>query len=137
MIQLNIIGKGFLHTKKDGGIGFKADNQLYRFADISLGRSSEFTIPDDRHNRVLLDLAGDPAQYGEAMRTRHDCQMIHGGGAVMGSLSVTGWQPGEFSCVFRIGDYKWINDLQGVKLADLPWQRNPSCVWDLCHRANS
>ena len=130
MIQLNIIGKGFLHIKKDGGIGFKADNQLYRFADISLGRSSEFTIPDDRHNRVLLDLAGDPAQYGEAMRTRHDCQMIHGGGAVMGSLSVTGWQPGEFSCVFRIGDYKWINDLQGVKLADLPWQRNPSCVWE-------
>lgn len=129
MIQLNIIGKGFLHIKKDGGIGFKADNQLYRFADISLGRSSEFTIPDDRHNRVLLDLAGDPAQYGEAMRTRHDCQLIHGGGAVMGSLSVTGWQPGEFSCVFRIGDFKWINDLQGVKLTDLTWQSNPTCVW--------
>ena len=129
MIQLNIIGKGFLHIKKDGGIGFKADNQLYRFADISLGRSSEFTIPDDRHNRVLLDLAGDPAQYGEAMRTRHDCQLIHGGGAVMGSLSVTGWQPGEFSCVFRIGDFKWINDLQGVKLSDLTWQSNPTCVW--------
>lgn len=135
MIQLNIIGKGFLHTKKDGGIGFKADNQLYRFADISLGRSSEFTIPDDRHNRVLLDLAGDPAQYGEAMRTRHDCQMIHGGGAVMGSLSVTGWQPGEFSCVFRIGDFKWINDLQGVKLADLPWKSNPFCGWDSTVRA--
>lgn len=129
MIQLNIIGKGFLHIKKESGIGFKADNQLYRFADISLGRSSEFTIPDDRHNRVLLDLAGDPAQYGEAMRTRHECQMIHGGGAVMGSLSVTGWQPGEFSCVFRIGDYKWINDLQGVKLSKLPWQSNPYCVW--------
>ena len=129
MIQLNIIGKGFLHTKKDGGIGFKADNQLYRFADISLGRSSEFTIPDDRHNRVLLDLAGDPAQYGDAMRTRHECQLIHGGGAVTGSLSVTGWQPGEFSCVFRIGDFKWIDDLQGVKLADLPWQSNPTCVW--------
>ena len=135
MIQLNIIGKGFLHTKKDGGIGFKADNQLYRFADISLGRSSEFTIPDDRHNRVLLDLAGDPAQYGEAMRTRHECQLIHGGGAVMGSLSVTGWQPGEFSCVFRIGDFKWINDLQGVKLADLPWQSNPFCGWDSTVRA--
>ena len=135
MIQLNIIGKGFLHTKKDGGIGFKADNQLYRFADISLGRSSEFTIPDDRHNRVLLDLAGDPAQYGEAMRTRHECQLIHGGGAVMGSLSVTGWQPGEFSCVFRIGDFKWIDDLQGVKLADLPWQSNPLCGWDSTVRA--
>ena len=129
MIQLNIIGKGFLHIKKESGIGFKADNQLYRFADISLGRSSEFTIPDDRHNRVLLDLAGDPAQYGESMRTRHECQLIHGGGAVMGSLSVTGWQPGEFSCVFRIGDFKWIDDLQGVKLADLPWQSNPTCVW--------
>lgn len=129
MIQLNIIGKGFLHIKKESGIGFKADNQLYRFADISLGRSSEFTIPDDRHNRVMLDLAGDPAQYGEAMRTRHDCQLIHGGGAVMGSLSVTGWQPGEFSCVFRVGDYKWINDLQGVKLSDLTWQSNPTCVW--------
>jgi hypothetical protein len=135
MIQLNIIGKGFLHTKKDGGIGFKADNQLYRFADISLGRSSEFTIPDDRHNRVLLDLAGDPAQYGDAMRTRHECQLIHGGGAVMGSLSVTGWQPGEFSCVFRIGDFKWIDDLQGVKLADLPWQSNPLCGWDSTVRA--
>lgn len=135
MIQLNIIGKGFLHTKKDGGIGFKADNQLYRFADISLGRSSEFTIPDDRNNRVLLDLAGDPAQYGEAMRTRHECQLIHGGGAVMGSLSVTGWQPGEFSCVFRIGDFKWIDDLQGVKLADLPWQSNPLCGWDSTVRA--
>ena len=129
MIQLNIIGKGFLHTKKDGGIGFKADNQLYRFADISIGRSSEFTIPDDRHNRVLLDLAGDPAQYGDSMRTRHECQLIHGGGAVMGSLSVTGWQPGEFSCVFSIGDFKWIDDLQGVKLADLTWQSNPTCVW--------
>lgn len=135
MIQLNIIGKGFLHTKKDGGIGFKADNQLYRFADISLGRSSEFTIPDDRHNRVLLDLAGDPALYGEAMRTRHDCQLIHGGGAVMGSLSVTGWQPGEFSCVFRIGDFKWIDNLQGVKLADLPWQSNPLCGWNSTVRA--
>lgn len=135
MIQLNIIGKGFLHTKKDGGIGFKADNQLYRFADISLGRSSGFTVPDDRHNRVLLDLAGDHAQYGEAMRTRHDCQLIHGGGAVMGSLSVTGWQPGEFSCVFRIGDFKWIDDLQGVKLEDLPWQSNPLCGWDSTVRA--
>ena len=31
MIQINIIGKGYLHLRKDTEFGLKKENHLYRF----------------------------------------------------------------------------------------------------------
>ena len=130
MIQFNIIGKGYLHLEKGGGLGFKAENQCFRFCDISLGRSSEFNAVDDEYNRTLLDLGGDPAMYGGMLRRRWPCQLQYDGGQVMGTLAVTGWSKGAFSCVFYMDDADWIRKIQETKMADLPVGSSYYLTWD-------
>ena len=56
MIRFNIIGTGFLDFTDEGGISFKTENQFFRFSDISLGRSVEFSVPatDREHPKKSL-----------------------------------------------------------------------------------
>lgn len=129
MIQFNIIGKGYLHLEKEGGLGFKNENQCFRFCDISLGRSSEFSAVDDEHNRTRLDLGGDPAMYGGMMRKRLPCQLQYDGGSIMGTLAVTGWSKGAFSCVFYMDDTEWLRMIQDTKMADLPVGSSYYTTW--------
>ena len=117
MIRFNIIGTGFVDMQ-EGALSFTTENQWFRFCDISLGRSVEFSIPANDTNRRLLGYGEDPAWYGDMLRRSLDCQMVYDGGVVDGTLNVTGYAGDSFRCVFLIENAGWLNDLQGRKLAD-------------------
>lgn len=116
MITFNLIGKGFLHMEDNPS--FKTENQQFRFADISIGRTVEFSIPATKSNRRLLGFSDEPGEVGEDMRVRLTAQMVYDGGVIPGTFAVTGYSSDEFSCVFYMGGAAWIDDLQDKKLKD-------------------
>lgn len=125
MIRINIIGTGFLDMPDGGGISFKRENHYFRFCDISLARSVEFTIPATRHNRTLLGYGDDPAFYGDMLRDKHPVQIVHDIGVLRGTLSVTGYEGDAFKCVVLLGEMPWLSIIQDKKLSDLltSWQK--------------
>lgn len=118
MTRFNIIGRGFLDIETGNAAGFKKTNPWFCFCDVQLGRSVEFTVPGTTHNRTLLGFGDDPSEYGEQLRTRHECQLVYDGGQVMGTLAVTAWSGDAFSCVFLVGGSSWIDRLQDMPLSD-------------------
>ena len=118
MTRFNIIGRGFLDIEAGNVAGFTKTNPWFRFADVELGRSVEFSVPATTHNRIVLGFGDDPSEYGEQLRTRHTCQLIYDGGQVMGTMTVTAYAGGAFSCVFLIGGASWIDRLQKMKLSE-------------------
>lgn len=120
MIKFNIIGHGFLDMGDTTGVAFKASNPFYRFCDISLVRSTEFSVPATAYNRNLLQFGEDPAEDGEMMRRTFPAQMIYDGGVSDGILAVNGYASEAFSCVFTIGGTEWIENINGKKLKDIP-----------------
>lgn len=129
MIRFNIIGTGFLDLEDTGGIAFKTENQHFRFADISLGRSVEFSVPATDRNRMLLGFAEDPAESGDMLRVVHGAQMVYDGGEKMGSLSVTAYEGNAFKCVFSIGNAEWLERLQDLKLSDTGFDWPKGVSW--------
>lgn len=130
MIRFNVIDVGFLDLAEGTSIGFKQENQHFRFADISLGRSVQFSIPATDRNRLLLGFGDDPALFGGALRTSFPCQMVYDGGEAMGTLNVTGFSSDSFSCVFYIGGSSWVDKLQKLKLSDCVTTLNTPVLWD-------
>ena len=129
MIRFNIIGTGFLDLQEGSGIAFKTENQQFRFADISLGRSVEFTVPATDYNRQMLGFAEDPAETGVMVRRSHSCQMVYDGGAMLGTLEIHGYENKAFKCLFLMNNATWINDLQNKKLADCPQFWTKGVLW--------
>lgn len=129
MVAFNIIGHGFLDVSDPSGVAFKADNPFYRFADISLGRSTEFSVPGTDRNREMMGFGEDPAEYGEMLRRRFPSQMVYDGGAVDGTIVVTAFEGDAFKCVFMIGTAGWIDTFQKTKLQDIPMLNPASIVW--------
>lgn len=130
MTQFNIIGKGFLDVNDPTDISFKSKNPWFCFAEIELGRSTEFTIPATNKNKMLLGFGDDPSEYGDALRSKHECQMVFDGGVKDGTLTVTAYSGDAFRCVYYMDNASWIDRLQGMKLADVPIG-DQSVVWDL------
>lgn len=130
MTRFNIIGKGFIELEDNGGIALKTENQQFRFAEISMGRSVQFAIPATDANRSLLGFAEDPAETGEACRRIFDAQMIYDGGVRNGALAVTAYTGEAFACVFYMDGASWIEALQKKRLADCVCTL-PSVVWGL------
>lgn len=128
MIRFNIIGTGFVDMQ-EGALSFTTENQWFRFCDISLGRSVEFSIPANDTNRRLLGYGEDPAEYGDMLRRSLECQMVYDGGVVDGTLNVTGYAGDSFRCVFLLDNAAWINELQGRKLADCVTSFNKGVLW--------
>lgn len=128
MIRFNVIGIGFLDIEEGQSIGFKVQNQHFRFADISLGRSVQFSIPATDRNRLLLGFGDDPADYGTALRRNLGCQMVYDGGAVKGILQVTSFDGDAFKCVFYIGGLSWVDRLNEMSMKDVP-DMTGSVVW--------
>lgn len=129
MIRINIIGTGFLDIEEGVALGFKKDNQQFRFCEIGLGRSVEFSVPDTQRNRGLLGFSDDPAQSGEIMRRSVPCQVIHDGGAFNGTLNVTGFEGNAFRCAVIIGNATWINELQSLKVSDMATSWDKGIIW--------
>lgn len=129
MVKFNIIGHGLLDTGDPTGVAFKASNPFYRFCDISLGRSTEFSVPATAYNRQLLQFGEDPAEYGEMMRRTFPAQMVYDGGVSDGILTVTGYASEAFSCVFTIGGTEWIENFNGKKLKDIPLLSPVTIPW--------
>lgn len=128
MIRFNVIGIGFLDIDEGQSIGFKVQNQHFRFADISLGRSVQFSIPATDRNRILLGFADDPADYGSALRRNFDCQMVYDGGEVKGKLQVVSLDGDAFKCVFYIGGLSWVDRLNEMSMMEVP-DMTGSVVW--------
>lgn len=128
-MQYNIIGKGFLDMADPVDISFKAKNQWFCFSEIELGRSTEFTIPATNKNKRILGFGDDPSEYGDALRSKHECQMVYDGGVKDGTLTVMSYSGDSFRCVYYIDNASWIDALQGMKLADVPIGDH-SIVWD-------
>ena len=127
MIQFNIIGKGVLEMD-GGGLSFKQSNSFWRFAEVSFGRSVEFSVHGSRHNRALLNYGDDADEFGEMLRATYPCQMIAGAETVFGTISVTAYDGDEFKCCFYIGNTEKLEALKNRNLSDiaidcdpLPW----------------
>lgn len=129
MVKFNVIGTGFLDVSDPSGVAFKADNPFYRFCDISLGRSTEFSVPATDRNRKMLGFAEDPVEYGEMLRRRYKAQMVYDGGVVDGTIAVTAYEGNAFKCVFTLGNAGWIDDFQKKKLKDIPMLKPASITW--------
>lgn len=129
MIRINIIGTGFIDMPEGGGISFKRENHYFRFCDISLARSVEFTIPATRHNRTLLGYGDDPAFYGDMLRDKHPVQIVHDIGVLRGTLSVTGYEGDAFKCVILLGEMPWLSIIQDKKLSDLVTSWQKGIIW--------
>ena len=129
MIRFNIIGKGFLDFENEGGLAFKRLNPFFRFADVELGRSVEFSVPRTDRNRYMLDFGENPAEYGGALRVLHDCQMIYDGGAKMGALSVVSYENNAFKCVFYVDSSEWLDRLQNLNIRDMVTSFTSGVVW--------
>ena len=129
MIRFNIIGTGFLDFEEGGNLGFKAENQYFRFADVSISRSVEFAIPATDRNRAMLDFGEDATTAGTMLRKVLPCQMVYDGGEKMGTLSVTAYDGEHFSCVFYIGASEWLDRLQGLKLSDCVSSWTKGVLW--------
>ena len=118
MVRFNIIGHGFLDVADPSGVSFKAQNQHFRFAEITLGRSTEFSVPATDHNRTMLGFGEDPAETGEMLRKVWPAQMAYDCDVVNGTIAVTGFAAEAFTCVFTIGNADWIDALQNRKLSE-------------------
>lgn len=130
MIRINIIGLGFVDMAEGSQPSFKRDNQQFRFCDISLGRSVEFSIPATQRNRQLLGFTDDPSQYGAVMRTNAPCQVVYDGGAFTGTIAVTAYEGGAFKCSMILGNAPWIDELQSLKVSDMVTSWNKGIYWD-------
>ena len=117
MIRFNVVGFGFLNMEA-GAVSLKAENQQYRFCDVSLGRTTEFSVPADTHNRTVLGFPESPAEYGEAMRRTYPAEMVYDGGKADGLLEVRAWDGGSFRCVFYFGASKTLESMLGRQLSD-------------------
>lgn len=118
MVRFNIIGHGFIDVPDPSGVSFKLQNQHFRFADISLGRTTEFSVPSTESNRELLEFGDNPAENGDMMRKVFPAQMVYDGGVVNGTIAVTGYSSEAFTCVFTIGNAEWIDAVQNRKLSE-------------------
>lgn len=126
MIRFNVIGKGFIEMA-DGGVGVTRKSPWWRFADVMLSRSVEFTVPATDANRALFGYGEDPAEAAMEMRTTQRCQMIYDGGVVNGEIVVTAYDGNGFSCVFYAMP-EWVKALQGKKLSECVCTLN-DVVW--------
>lgn len=131
MIRFNIVGTGFLDST--GGVSFRSRSQWFRFADIQLGRTTEFSVPANAYNRELLGYADVPEDTGEAMRRTYDCQMVYDGGMADGLLEVRSVSSGAFRCVFYFGMTKTLESLLGLPLSKcvttlggVQWDKTPT-----------
>lgn len=129
MVRFNIIGYGFLNVADPSGVAFKAENPFFRFADISLGRSTEFSVPATDHNRQMLGFSEEPAETGEMLRRVFPAQMVYDGGVVNGTIAVTGFASEAFTCVFTVGNADWIDALQNRKLSDCISSFDKGVTW--------
>ena len=129
MVRFNIIGHGFLDVSDPSGVSFKSQNQHYRFAEISLGRSTEFSVPATDHNRTMLDFGEDPAETGYMLRKVWPAQMVYDCDVVNGTISVTGFSSEAFTCVFTIGNSEWIDAIQNRKLSECVSSWNKGVLW--------
>ena len=118
MVRFNIIGHGFLDISDPSGVSFKAQNQYFRFAEISLGRSTEFSVPATDHNRTMLDFGEDHAETGDMLRKVWPAQMVYDCDVVNGTIAVTGFSSDAFTCIFTIGNADWIDAVQNRKLSE-------------------
>lgn len=130
MVRFNIIGHGFLEMADPTGVAFKTENHQFRFCDVSLGRSVEFSVPATDGNREMLGYGEDPAETGDMLRRNYPCQLVYDGGMKMGTIAVTGYESNAFKCVFTIGNAEWIETLQNKKLSECIVTESKGVVWD-------
>lgn len=130
MVKFNIIGIGFLDVSDPSGVAFKTDNHLYRFSDISLSRSTEFSVPATERNRKLLQFGEDPAENGIMLRRNFKAQMVYDGGCVNGTLAVTSYDGGAFKCVFEMHYNERLEQMMGKKLANMALDHDVMIGWD-------
>jgi hypothetical protein len=130
MVRFNIIGHGFLEMADSTGVAFKTENHQFRFCDVSLGRSVEFSVPATDGNREMLGYGEDPAETGDMLRRNYPCQLVYDGGMKMGTIAVTGYEGNAFKCVFTIGNAEWIETLQNKKLSECVVTEGKGVVWD-------
>ena len=130
MMRINIIGTGFVDMADGGGLSFKRQNPQFRFCDVSLGRSVEFSIPATSKNRMMLGFGDDPAQYGTMLRKSLPCQVVYDGGQFTATLNVTGFEGNAFKCALILDNAEWINAIQDRKLSDCVSSWMKGVVWD-------
>lgn len=129
MIRFNILNYGFLDMDEKVSLAFKSENPFFRFADVSLARSVEFSVPATIHNQTLLDFGDDASFPGVMLRNNYPCQMDYDGGQVMGTLSVLKFDSTAFRCVFYIGGSTWVDRLQNLRLADCITSFTKGILW--------
>lgn len=130
MVKFNIVSTGFIDVSDPSGISFKIDNHLYRFCDISLARSTEFSVPATERNRRLLQFGEDPAEDGLMMRRNFKAQMVYDGGVVDGTLAVTSYDGNTFKCVFEMHLNERLEQMMGKKLADMALDHDVVINWN-------
>lgn len=118
MIRINIIGRGFLDFDEKTNIAFKRSNVQYNWSKIEVGRSTEFSVPATDSNRLLLDFADDPVEWGDAMRQRFDCQLQYNGGECRARLIVSKFDGDRFACVLYYPYSDVIDKLNDQQLKD-------------------
>lgn len=125
MIRFNILDKdtfesvGYLELAKNTNISFKKRNKQFFFAQMEMGRSTQFDVPATDHNRILLGFGNDPIEEGVFLRRRNPAQMQMSGNAIEGWLSIMEYSNGAFKCIFYYDSSVELEAINGVELKDM------------------
>lgn len=126
MININILtddrqtSLGLLDIEKSENIAFKRNNPQFGWSKLDTGRSTQFSVPANDHNRLLFDFADEPDEGGLFMRKLLACQLQYSGGIIDGTLAVVTFDGSSFGCVLYYGRDATLATIDGLRLADCP-----------------
>lgn len=126
MISINILSDdrqtslGLLDIEKSESIAFKRTNRQFNWSKLETGRSTQFSVPANEHNNLVLNFANEPDEDGLFMRKLLPCQLQYSGGLVNGTLAVESYDGSSYGCVLYYGRDENLAKMDGLRLADCP-----------------
>lgn len=139
MISINILSDdrqtsfGVLDIERAESIALKRSNRQFGWSKLETGRSTQFHVPANNHNNLVLNFANEADEDGVFMRKLLRCQMQYSGGKIDGTLAVESYDGESYGCVMYYGRDDTLAKIDGLRLADCPcsfkavtWQKQGS-----------
>lgn len=113
MMRFNV-GGWFLELPANFNLQLKKSNILFAFDNISLERTTSFSVPATPHNTSIFGWSNDFHYYGEKGRKRMQAQLQMDGVTKDGYLYITKYTPDAFECVFVTGELLGLADIKAL-----------------------
>ena len=113
MMRFNV-GGWFLELPANFNLQLKKSNILFSFDNITLERTTSFSVPATPHNTGIFGWSNDFHYYGDKGRKRMQAQLQMDGVTKDGYLYITKYTPDAFECVFVTGELLGLADIKAL-----------------------